>query len=67
MAQLDVEPKKNNSNDWWKWLLGILALIIIVWVIMEYTGDDDEVVEDEIETVAVVEHNALSATPVLKS
>ena len=39
MAQLDVEPKKNN--DWWKWLVGILAAIIIIWVIVEATGTDD--------------------------
>ncbi|UJH92337.1 hypothetical protein LZ575_07355 [Antarcticibacterium sp. 1MA-6-2] len=39
MAQLDVEPKKNN--DWWKWVIGILAIIIIIWVIVEATGTDD--------------------------
>ncbi len=38
MAQLDVEPKKNN--DWWKWLLGILAAIIIIWVIIDFMDDD---------------------------
>lgn len=40
MAQLDVEPKKSN-NDWWKWLLGILAAIAIIWLIVESTGNDD--------------------------
>ncbi len=39
MAQLDVEPKKNN--DWWKWVVGILAAIVIIWVIVEATGTDD--------------------------
>lgn len=41
MAQLDVEPKKNN--DWWKWLVGILAAILIIWLIVEATGTDDAV------------------------
>ena len=44
MAQLDVEPKKNN--DMWKWIVGILALIVIVWVIVEATGTDDAVDDD---------------------
>lgn len=47
MAQLDVEPKKNN--DWWKWLLGILAAIIIIWVIVEATGTDDGADIDDME------------------
>ena len=65
MAQLDVEPKKNNSNDWWKWLLGILAIILIIWLIMEFTGDDDEVLEEP-EPVAAVEYDRSSTTPVLE-
>lgn len=53
MADLDVEKKKNN--DWWKWLLGILALIVILWLIFD-TGDDDEIEEiDDMETTAYVE------------
>lgn len=40
MAQLDVEKK--NNNDWWKWLLGILAAIAIIWLIVE-SMDNDEV------------------------
>ena len=62
MAQLDVEPKKNN--DWWKWLLGILAVILVIWLILEFTGDEDEVIEDE--PVAAVEYHTPSATPVLE-
>lgn len=66
MAQLDVE-KKNKNNDWWKWLLGILAAILVIWLILEFTGNDDDAIEDEPEPVAAVEYNDLSATPVLKS
>lgn len=44
MAQLDVEKKSNN--DWWKWLLGILAAIAIIWFIVE-SMDDDEVNETD--------------------
>lgn len=44
MAELDVEPKKNN--DWWKWVLGILAAVIIIWVIVENTGDDVDDIDD---------------------
>ena len=39
MAKLDVEKKKND--DLWKWVVGILAAIIIIWVIVEATGTDD--------------------------
>ena len=65
MAQLDVEPKKNN--DWWKWLLGILAAVAIIWLILEMTGDDDDVIENEPDPVAFVEYNSLSAPRVLQS
>jgi uncharacterized protein YpmS len=44
MAQLDVEKKKND--DWWKWVVGILAAIVIIWVIVEATGTDDAVDDD---------------------
>lgn len=46
MAQLDVEKKKNGGNDWWKWLLGILALAVIIWLIIEFTGSGDEQIND---------------------
>ena len=65
MAQLDVEKKEKN-NDWWKWVLGILAAIIIIWVILQFTGDDSEAIEEEPETVASVEYNRSSDTPVLE-
>ena len=65
MAQLDVEPKKDKGNDWWKWLLGILAIILIIWLIMEFTGDDSEVMEEP-EPVAAVEYDRSSVIPVLE-
>jgi hypothetical protein len=47
MAQLDVEKKKDSGNDWWKWLLGILALVVIIWLILEFTGNDDQINNQE--------------------
>lgn len=51
MADLDVEKKKNN--DWWKWLLGIVALAIVLWLIFD-TGDDDDELE-EVDTTTYIE------------
>jgi hypothetical protein len=64
MAQLDVEPKK--KNDWWKWLLGILAVIIVIWVIAEFMEDDadDDVLEQE--PVTFIETHKPLSTPVLE-
>lgn len=56
MAQLDVEPKKNN--DWWKWVVGILAAIIIIWVILEATGTDDV---DDIDDVDDMEETTIES------
>ena len=47
MAQLDVEPKENN--DWWKWVVGILAAILIIWLIVEATGTDDVDTVDDVD------------------
>lgn len=47
MAQLDVEKKKDSGNDWWKWLVGILALVVIIWLILEFTGNDDQITTQE--------------------
>lgn len=62
MADLDVEKKDSNGNDWWKWLLGILALAIILWLIFSNTGDDNENEQmqenqrtEEVDTVAHLE------------
>lgn len=61
MAQLDVEPKKNN--DWWKWLLGILAAIAIIWIIVESTGNDDmddadDMMETRVDTTTTASLNS---------
>lgn len=60
MAQLDVEPKKNN--DMWKWIIGILAAIIIIWVIVEATGTDDAMDDmddmDRMETTTQIPENS---------
>lgn len=50
MANLDVEKKSNN--DWWKWLLAVLAIIALLWFIFDNDGDDDEI--EEIDTTAYI-------------
>lgn len=64
MAKLNVESKKNN--DWWKWLVGIIAAIIIIWLIIEFTGNDDDVI-DKSEPISSIEFNTLSVNPVTVS
>ena len=39
MADIDIQEKKGSV---WPWLIGLLALVLIVWVGMEVLGDDDE-------------------------
>lgn len=55
MAQLDVEPKKNN--DWWKWVVGILAAIVIIWIIVEATGTDDVDTIDDVDDMETTTGN----------
>jgi len=55
MAQLDVEPKKNN--DWWKWVVGILAAIVIIWIIVEATGTDDVDTIDDVDDMETTTRN----------
>lgn len=64
MAQLDVKKKENN--DLWKWLLGILAAIIIIWVIVENTGEDDNYIEEETTTTAINYNSPSITTTVMK-
>lgn len=39
MADIDIQEKKGSV---WPWVIGLLALVLIVWVGMEVLGDDDE-------------------------
>lgn len=65
MAQLDVEKKDNN--DWWKWLLGIIAAIIIIWFIWDAVNDDDDtIIEGEPEPVTQIESNTVSANSIYR-
>ncbi len=54
MAQIEVEKKKNT--DWLKWVLGILAAIIVIWLIVEFTGTDDDVQRTTTTTTAYAHH-----------
>ena len=54
MAKIPVE-KETGGGGWWKWLLGLLLLGLLIWLIWAWVDDDDlEVAEDteaDIETV----------------
>lgn len=40
MAELNVERKKRHA---WPWVLGLLALVLIIWAIAATTKGDDDV------------------------
>lgn len=42
MAELNVERKKRHV---WPWILGLLALALIIWAIAAKTDVDDEVAQ----------------------
>ncbi len=52
MARIPVE-KDHKGTPWWLWLLGILLIIALIWLLVEWfdNDDDDVVVQDPIETV----------------
>lgn len=39
MAQLNVEPKKNNN--WWIWIVVIIAILLILWIFMRKDNQID--------------------------
>lgn len=39
MADIDIQEKKGSI---WPWVIGLLALVLVVWVGMEMLGADDE-------------------------
>lgn len=50
MADIDVERKGASI---WPWILGLIALALLIWLIAELLEDDDEVVVDTAEPVLV--------------
>lgn len=38
MADIDIQEKKSSP---WPWILGLVALVAVVWIAMEMLGDDD--------------------------
>ena len=47
MAKIPVE-KESSGGGWWKWLLGLLALALIIWAIWAWgAGGEEEVAVDE--------------------
>lgn len=39
MAEIDIQERKGSL---WPWVIGLLALVLVVWVGMEMLGTDDE-------------------------
>lgn len=39
MADIDIQEKKGSI---WPWVIGLLALVLVVWVGMEMLGNDEE-------------------------
>jgi hypothetical protein len=39
MADIDIQEKKSSP---WPWILGLIALVAVVWIAMEMLGDDDD-------------------------
>lgn len=62
MADIDVERK--SSMAWLWWLLGLLLLALLIWALMEWMGDDDEVVEAPVATVVDTTATIAPAAPV---
>ena len=59
MARIPVE--KQTGTGWWKWLLALLLLAVLVWLLVElFDTDEPEIVEEE--AVGVVEEPA-ATTP----
>lgn len=52
MFQYKVEPKKNNN--WWKWLIGIIIAIAVIYIIVEISGFNDMVNTDNVEPQAIL-------------
>lgn len=48
MADIDVERKGPSI---WPWILGLLVLALLVWLLVEWLGDDDDVVDQPVATV----------------
>jgi hypothetical protein len=59
MADIDIERKGGGSI--WPWLLGLLALLLVGWLLWEMFDDDDEVTDP---AAAVVEPAAPVPAPV---
>lgn len=53
MADIDIERKSSKSWIWW--LLGLIALALLVWWIAEMMDDDDEVAVVPAATAPVVD------------
>lgn len=53
MAEVDVQRRGPSI---WPWIVGLLALVLVIWLAVELLGDDDD---DDV----VVEQTALAPGP----
>lgn len=60
MAELEVQPKKKSA--YWPWLLGLLALIAIIWFLWVRNSERDRVATDTTVTPVVPAPGTNSAT-----
>lgn len=44
MADIDVERKGPSI---WPWIIGLIVLALLIWLLAEWLGDDDELVVEE--------------------
>lgn len=58
MADIDVERKGPSI---WPWIIGLIILALLIWLLAEWLGDDDEVVETPVP--AAVEPITPATTP----
>lgn len=50
MADLELQQRKRPI---WPWILGVLALIALIWIAMELLGDDDDLDDEALVTAPV--------------
>jgi hypothetical protein len=66
MAKIPVE-KETGGGGWWKWLLGLLLLGLIIWIIWGLVDDDDmevgENAEPNVENVTPEGNVTAETTP----
>jgi hypothetical protein len=40
MADINIQKKKKNDNNFWPWVLGIIGAVALIWILVEVFTDD---------------------------